>query len=83
MIIRRVRLKNKESNLRPMANLVERETENKPALIIVNGHRVRGRDPDTGGRLITSLIINNKKNNNTYREISNDTVWICSGEFLT
>lgn len=24
-----------------MANLVERETENKPALIIVNGHRVR------------------------------------------
>lgn len=62
-----------------MANLVERETENKPALIIVNGHRVRGRDPDTGGRLITSLIINN----NTYREISNDTVWICSGEFLT
>lgn len=79
MIIRRVRLKNKESNLRPMANLVERETENKPAVIIVNGHRVRGRDPDTGGRLITSLIINN----NTYREISNDTVWICSGEFLT
>lgn len=62
-----------------MANLVERETENKPALIIVNGHRVCGRDPDTGGRLITSLIINN----NTYREISNDTVWICSGEFLT
>lgn len=62
-----------------MANLVERETENKPALINVNGHRVRGRDPDTGGRLITSLIINN----NTYREISNDTVWVCSGEFLT
>lgn len=57
-----------------MANLVERETENKPALI-----NVRGRDPDTGGRLITSLIINN----NTYREISNDTVWVCSGEFLT
>lgn len=44
-----------------MANLVERETENKPALIIVNGHRVRGRDPDTGGRLITSLIIINNK----------------------